>query len=233
MPRFDASGDVFTLDGRAGFDEGIIRGEIGGGARLSFTSRFELCHGITAALAADAVAEAQARLGVLWAIAGLGEGEALAAAGVRLDLRLAMDLFDAFGLSATVEAFAEAAVAGRLSIGLDLQDIVRLARSSLSDSAFDVFMAFLREVTIEAGVWGKLAFAAMAKARRRNPGRRHEVESPQQGPRRRDARRSLGRGGRDHGRAGRVQAACAAPARTDTAAPRVTGGLRRHRDPGR
>src|SRR5712691_11211594 len=137
MPHFDASGNIFTLDGRLGFDEGIVRGQVGGGSRLTIESRFELCHGLTASLGAEALAEAQARLSVLWAVAGRGEGEALAAAGVSLDIRVALDLFDSFGLSAEVEAFAEAALAGRLSVSLALNVVARLAREALPDAAFD------------------------------------------------------------------------------------------------
>lgn len=165
MPEADFSGDVFKLDASAGFDEGIVSGQVGSGARLSFATRFELCHGVAADLAAEAVAQAVADLGLLWAITGHAEGEALAAAGVQLDAQVTIDLFDRVGVSAEMAAFAEASLAGRLSVALDMGEIALLARESLTGPALEVFQALLRESRIEAGVWGKISFAAMAKAR--------------------------------------------------------------------
>jgi hypothetical protein len=63
MLELGASGDIFTLDARVGFDEGL-------GSAL------------------------------LWILAGRAEGEALAAAGVNLDLQFDVDLFDRMGFSA-------------------------------------------------------------------------------------------------------------------------------------
>jgi hypothetical protein len=164
MPELVASGNVFTLDAGAGFDEGVVRGKVGAGARLSFDARFALCHGLTAGLSAQAVAEAQAALNLFWLLAGRGQGQALAAAGVKVDARINVDLFDEFGLTAEAAAFAEASVAGRLAIGLDFEDIARLAQQQLPGIAYDIFIAFLNELVIEAGVWAKASFAAMAKA---------------------------------------------------------------------
>jgi hypothetical protein len=165
MPEANLSGEVFTADASAGFDEGIVRGDVGSGARLSFATRFELCHGLSAEASAEAAAQAVADLGLLWLIAGRAEGEALAAAGVRLDAQATIDLFDRVGLSADLAAFAEASLAGRLSVGLDAAEIARAADQMLSGPALEVFLALLREARIEAGVWAKISVAAMAKAR--------------------------------------------------------------------
>jgi Lamin Tail Domain len=165
MPELNASGEIFTLDGRAGFDEGIVRGELGGGARLSFEGHFDLCHGLRGALAAEAVANAEAQLGALFFLAGQAQGEALAAAGLRVDCGVQLDVFDAFGLSAEAAAYAEASVAGRAEIRLSFQDAAAAARQLLPGLAYQLFVAFLNEVDVAAGAWGKASFAAMAKAR--------------------------------------------------------------------
>ncbi|MDQ3194687.1 MAG: hypothetical protein M3P82_06800, partial [Bacteroidota bacterium] len=51
-----------------------------------------------------------------------------------------------------------------LSVALTLEDIARLARNRLNNPAYDIFVAFLNELSGGAGVWGKLSAAAMAKA---------------------------------------------------------------------
>ncbi len=165
MPEANLTGEVFTADAGAGFDEGIVQGDVGAGARLSFATRFELCHGLSAEASAEAAVEALADLGLLWIINGRAEGEALAAAGVELDLRATIDLFDRVGLSAELAAFAEASLVGRLSVGLDVSDIALAARQLLTGPALEVFLALLRESRISAGVWAKISAAAMVKAR--------------------------------------------------------------------
>ena len=165
MPELSASGEIFSLDGQAGFDEGLIRGDVGGDARLSFDGHFELCHGLRAALSAEAIAEAEARLAALFLLAGYAQGEALAAAGVQVDCSVQFDLFDSVGLSAEAAVFAEAAVAGRLSAGLTFEDVARAARPLLSNLAYDLLIYLLNEIDAVAGMWGKAAFAAMAKVR--------------------------------------------------------------------
>ncbi len=165
MPEANLTGEVFTADASAGFDEGIVRGDVGAEARLSFATRFELCHGLSAEASAEAAVGALADLGLLWIINGRAEGEALAAAGVELDLRATIDLFDRVGLSAELAAFAEASLVGRLSVGLDVSDIAAAARLLLTGPALEVFLALLRESRISAGVWAKISAAAMVKAR--------------------------------------------------------------------
>lgn len=164
MPELSASGNVFSLDAQAGFDEGVVRGRVGAGARLTFQGQLELCHGLDAALTAEVAAQLHAALTLFFLFAARGEGEALAAAGVKVAGRVYTDVFDTVGFSAEAAAFAEAAVAGRLAIGLDWRDVARLARGQLPGVAYDIFIAFLNETVIEAGVWGKAAFAAMAQA---------------------------------------------------------------------
>ena len=93
----------------------------------------------------------------MWIINGRAEGEALAAAGVELDLSATIDLFERVGLSAELAAFAEASLVGRLSVGLDVSDIAAAARLLLTGPALEVFLALLRESRISAGVWAKIS----------------------------------------------------------------------------
>lgn len=164
MPQLHGSGDIFRAVAGAGFDEGIVRGKVGSQARLTFDGDFVLCHGLTAEVNARASAAVDAGLTALFLLSGQAHGEAFASAGAGVDARLSVDLFDSFGFSASVGAFAEATVAGRLSVALDLQALAGLAQMQLNNVAFDIFMAFLNEVSLGVGIWGQLSAAAMAKA---------------------------------------------------------------------
>ena len=165
MPELSSSGEIYTLDGSAGFDEGIVRGDVGSGARLTYDGHFELCHALSAALSAEIAVDAEARLAGLFILTGLAQGEALAAAGLEVGCGVQFDIFDSFGLSAEAAAYAEAAVAGSLSGGFTTEDIARALRPLMTNVAYDILIYFLNEVDISAGVWGKAAVAAMAKAR--------------------------------------------------------------------
>jgi hypothetical protein len=163
MPELNASGNLFTLGAAAGFDEGVVHGRVGANARATVTGEFALCHGLDAELSGRAIAELQAAVSVLLP-AVRAQGAAFAAAGVSVKARVTPDLFDTFGLSAEAAAYAEASVAGRIALGLDWQDVANFARQNLSNLAYDIFIAFLNEVTAELGVWGKASFSAQATA---------------------------------------------------------------------
>jgi len=164
MPELTANGDIFNLQAGAGFDEGYVSADVGAGARTSFGASAEFCHGINLAVDVDAAASAFARLKLLWFLVGKAEGQALAAAGAEAKVKVDVNLFETAGLSASLQAYAEASVAGRLSVMLSLEDIVKIARDRLNNIEYDIFIAFLNELSGGAGVWGKLSAAAMAKA---------------------------------------------------------------------
>ena len=163
MPELQATGDLFNVQGDAGFETGIIHGRIAGDAHIGVTAEAELCHGLEVALGAEAAAEAQALLAILLP-ALRAQGTAFASAGVKLSVQLSPDIFDKIGFTARAEAQAQGSVAGRLAIGLDFHTVAMLARDQMSNLAYDIFIAFLNELIIEAGVWGKASFAAMAHA---------------------------------------------------------------------
>ena len=164
MPELKASGDVFNANGQAGFDEGIVSGKVGGGARLSVAAELDFCHGLNAQLSAQAMAEAEANLHLLWVLLGKAQGQALASAGAQLTGQLNGSLFETFGLSAEAAIYAQASLAGSLALGLTVEEIAQLARGMLDDLAYDLFIAFLNETSLEFGVWGKIGVAAMAHA---------------------------------------------------------------------
>ncbi|MCI0507458.1 MAG: lamin tail domain-containing protein [Gammaproteobacteria bacterium] len=158
--------EIFTLDASRNFHEGVVTGKVGADARASYA--LEFCHGVDldASLEAEIFAELEARLPFLGLVYSHAEGSAFAGLGVGLEARVNLDLFDKYGFSTELEAYAEAAVAARLAIGLSPQELVELVRADnrISDLACDIMYAFLSEVRIEAGVWGKAAVAAMGKA---------------------------------------------------------------------
>ncbi|MGH6938720.1 hypothetical protein [Hypericibacter sp.] len=161
MPSVNASGDIFALSADARF-EGPVTGRAGAGTRLSVELAAEVCHGLNLEASARAVADASASIAFL--LAGQVGGSAFASAGLAAKAQLAPNLFDKFGLTADVAAYAQAAAAARLSIGLDFNLIEVMARGKLDGLPLELFLAFLKEVDIEAGIWARAAVAAMAEA---------------------------------------------------------------------
>lgn len=157
------SGQIFTLGAEAGFNEGFVKGRVGGQAGTTLTADAEVCHGINLQADIELKAELEGKLTLLLPSIR-GEVAALASAGVAGQLKIDPNLFEQFGLTANIEAAAEASVAGRLAIGLDAEVLSQLGANYLDGLALELFFAFLREVTIEAGVWGKASYSAMARA---------------------------------------------------------------------
>lgn len=168
------TGDIFTLSADGQYEgqwQGInvLRANAAVDVGVALTAEANFCHGVEVALGARASAEAQAALSVFLS-AGI-EGQAFAQAGAQVRASLAPDLFGRFGLIVDAGAFAEAAVAGRLRIGLNIAQIKELAEALLGDDipfvpnqmALDIFGYFLDELEIGAGVWGRAAFSAMAR----------------------------------------------------------------------
>ena len=168
------SGDIFTLGGEGEYDgkwQGVdvLRANAGVDVRVTLTAEANFCHGVSIALGAGASAQAQAALSIFLSL-GV-EGQAFARAKANLSVSLAPDLFDRFGLVADVGAIAEAAVAGKLKIGLNISQIKQLSEVLLGENsdfipnqvALDIFGYFLDELEINAGVWGRVAFSAMAQ----------------------------------------------------------------------
>ena len=126
MPELKVSGNIFNANAETGFDEGIVAGRVGGAARLPVGFEVDLCHGLSASLSAQALIELSAELRLLWVLLGEGQGQGLAAAGATAAAHLSGDLFDSFGLTAEAAAYAELSLAGRVAVGLDVQEIARV-----------------------------------------------------------------------------------------------------------
>jgi hypothetical protein len=162
VPGYNASGDIFSFNGDARF-EGPVAGRGGAGGQLSVSLEVDVCHGIGAEASARATGGANGTLSILFA-AVQGTGFLSAAAGLAARAQLKPDAFDRFGLIAEVAAYAEASAGFRLGGGLDGNGIGVWARDNLSGAPLEIFFAFLRELIVGGGVWGRASAAAMAQA---------------------------------------------------------------------
>ena len=164
MLELTAQGDLFAANAAAGFDEGYIATDVGAGIRGSFGASAEFCHGIDLGVNVDAAGSALADLKLLWFLVGKAEGTALAGAGAEAKVKLDINLFETAGISVAAKAYAEASIAGRLSLSANFEDLAKLLRDRLNNLEYDIIIALLNEVSAGGGVWGKLSAAAMARA---------------------------------------------------------------------
>lgn len=164
MPELKAAGPLFTL-GAAGEYDGIwltsarIRGEAG----IHYEGSAVLCHGLDVAVGIEAAAELEAALSAFLPSIR-AQGQLFAAAGAQLNAQVSPNLFEKVGVSVDLHASAEASAAGRIGVGLDFQHVATLAGEAMPDVAYQIFVAFLNELIVEAGVWGRASFSAMAEA---------------------------------------------------------------------
>jgi hypothetical protein len=161
MPTADASGEIFSLS-RDDRYEGVVTGRAGAGGSLSVTLEAEACHGLSLEAGAQALVEVNGLLSLILGVRA--SGFAQAAAGVTARAQLRPDAFERFGVIADLAAHAEASAGGRLAITGDVAPIARWAQDNLDGLALTLFLVFLEELSIEAGVWAQVAVAAMARA---------------------------------------------------------------------
>ena len=160
MPAANVSGEVFSLNANAGY-EGPVAARAGAGGQLSVSLEAEACHGLSLEASARALADVNAAVGFL--LAARGTAFAAAAAGVNAKAQVRPDVFERLGLVLDAAAYAEASAGGRLAVGLDFAQIARWAEENLDGLALELFLAFLEEIVLEAGVWGRVGVAAMAQ----------------------------------------------------------------------
>jgi len=158
MPQID----LFAADAEAGFDEGWMEGSAGAGAGVTGLVEARFCHGIDIGLDIQAAAEANAHLRVL-VVGARAQVGAQAHAGVRGRITLDPNLFERFGLTVELQAAAEIAAQARLEIALEFEYVAGLAAQQMDGLALELFLAFLRELRVGGGVFGKVAFSAMAR----------------------------------------------------------------------
>jgi hypothetical protein len=162
MPRLSAEGqNVFSLSGTR---EGSVQTRYDVEAGLEYGAQIKGCHGLRVSAGGNAFARARGRasrgLAVLEA-----EARANLGAGAEIDVRLSPNVLDGFGLTAVVQAYAEAAIAARLDVGLRTETLVERAEEQIGPGVgAELFAALARRLTVNAGVWGKASFAASASA---------------------------------------------------------------------
>lgn len=155
--------DLFSAGAGAGFDEGWAEGGIDAELGVTGGLHAQFCHGIDLGVDIGASAEANAMLRLLVVGARANAG-VQAQAGVRGRLTLEPNVFDSFGLVGRIEAAAEVAARARLEVGLEAEYVAELAAQQLDGIALQLFLGFLKEIRVSGGVYGKIAFSAMAKA---------------------------------------------------------------------
>jgi hypothetical protein len=152
-----------------------------GSAQLDFRASAELKRGIDLELGAEALVALDASLSKFLSIDL--QGQANAAASVRAQIQVPLDLFDEAGLAIRLQAVAEAAASIQLGIGLDVGDFLALAETDprMRGVALRLLKVFLDEVQIQGGVMAKAAAAAMAYANVAATGRLIETRSGKAG----------------------------------------------------
>jgi len=161
MPDVDASRSLLNASADYQADDW---GNFGGGASLDLKATAELRRGIDLELGAQALVGLDASVAKFLAVDI--HGQANAAARVRAQIQVPLDLFREAGLAVRLQAVAEAAAGIELGIGLDIGDFLALAESDprMQGVPLRLVKIFLDEAKIEGGVFAKAAAAAMAYA---------------------------------------------------------------------
>ncbi|MEM6927329.1 MAG: hypothetical protein AAF602_10385, partial [Myxococcota bacterium] len=164
MPRLThRGGEVFSLSRERTDYEGAVSQRYHVEAGVRYGARFETCHGVRMGLDGEALAQVRAQIGAHLALLE-AEAKAGLAAGLSIEAQLSPQVFDQFGLTAAFRAYAEAAIAARLQIGLRTEFLVERVEGELGEGLpAKLFEALARRLTINAGVWGKASFAAAAE----------------------------------------------------------------------
>lgn len=137
---------------------------VGAEASLDLLAVADLNRGIDLGLGVEALARLDGAVKKF--IAADIHGQAHAAARVRAQVQIPLDLFDEAGMAVRLQAVAEAAAGVQLGIGLSIDDFLALAGSDerLRGVPFELLKVFLDEFEIQGGVMAKVAVAAMAYA---------------------------------------------------------------------
>lgn len=166
MVAVSSSGEIFTLSAAGAADaDGWVRAAGRGQVSGDVIAELSLCHGITAAVGAEVVAEAEARLGALWFLAASGQVDASAQADAFARAVFSGNVFDDFGAVLGVGASASAGVAAQGSAGFDAVGAARAAEALFGSGVLlDLFTAFLNEVRLEGGARASISAGASARA---------------------------------------------------------------------
>jgi len=161
MPEFNGSRSVLSAD--ANYQATDWAGARGG-AQLDLRATAELKRGIDLELGASALVSLDASISK-FLVADVS-GQANAAARVRAQIQVPLDLFNEIGVAIRLQAVAEAAAGIELGIGLNVGDFLALAGDDprMKGVALRLLRILLEEAEIKGGVLAKAAAAAMAYA---------------------------------------------------------------------
>lgn len=161
MPGMNASS--MLLGGQANF-QATDWAEASASAQLDVKATAELKRGVNLELGAQTLIALDASISKFLALDL--RGQASAAARVRAQVQVPLDLFDEAGLAIRLQAVAEAAAGVELGIGLTLGDFLRLAGQDphMGGIGLRLLRVLLEEAEIKGGVLAKAAAAAMAYA---------------------------------------------------------------------
>ena len=161
MPTVDGSRNLLTAG--AGY---VAEDWASAGAEISIdmVAAANLSRGIDIGLGVEALARLDGTIRQY--LAADLNGRAHAAARVRAQIQVPLDLFDDVGIAVRLQAVAEAAAGVQLAIGLSIGDFLALAGDDprLRGVPIELLKVFLDEFTIQGGVMAKASASAMAYA---------------------------------------------------------------------
>ena len=161
MPSFDGSRNLLAAGANYNADDWA---RIGAEASLDLLATANLNRGVDIGLGVEALARLDGTIRQY--IAADVNGQAHAAARVRAQVQMPLDLFDEAGIAIRLQAIAEVAAGVQLSIGLTVEDFLALAGNDprLRGTPMALLKIFLDEFTFQGGVMAKASAAAMAYA---------------------------------------------------------------------
>ncbi len=161
MPTVDANKNILSAGASYAADDWA---SVGAEASLDFQLEAQLRRGIDLGIGAEAGVRIEG--GLQKYLSADVQGQASAAARVRAQVEVPLDLFDEAGLAIRLQAIAEAAAGVSLGIGLKVGDFIALAETDprMRGVPLDLLKVFLHELEIQGGVMAKAAAAAMAYA---------------------------------------------------------------------
>src|SRR5262249_55054768 len=159
MPSASGSGSLLEAGVNYNADDWA---RVGAEASLEFLATANLNRGVDLGLGVEALARLDGAIRQY--IAADVNGKAHAAARVRAQVQMPLDLFDEAGIAVRLDAVAEAAAGVELGIGLAVGDFLKLAGRDprLAGAPMELLKIFLDELTFEGGVMAKASAAAMA-----------------------------------------------------------------------
>lgn len=161
MPTVDGSRSLLTAG--ANYNAGDWA-SVGAEASVDLLAVAQLNRGVDLGLGVEALASLDGSIRKY--LAADVNGEAHAAARVRAQVQMPLDLFDEAGLAVRLQAVAEASAGVQLAIGLSVGDFLALAATDprMRGAPLELLKIFLDEFAIEGGVMAKASAAAMAYA---------------------------------------------------------------------